>query len=209
MELTDIQQDALLEIFNIGAGHAAATLSRMVNEEVMLSVPTVQFLKLAQAAELLGTTRRISAVAQSFNGPFKLEAILIFSENETLEVVRLMIGEKIPLHELTDLEQDALIEIGNIILNSCIGTLSELFATEFTSSLPAFRLGTSEEVLGAGCEPDDHVVMLLHVDFGLERHNIRGHVVFLLDVSSLERLKERVNHFVYRAMGTDSQGAAH
>ena len=43
--LNDLQQDALLEIFNIGVGKAAAALSKMTSEEVLLSVPTLEFLE--------------------------------------------------------------------------------------------------------------------------------------------------------------------
>lgn len=198
IELTDIQHDALVEVFNIGVGHAAATMSRMVTEEVTLSVPSIKFQSRWQAAEALGGggTKRICAVTQRFTGPFSAEAILMFPEDKSLEIVRLMIGDQIPLDELTELEQEALSEIGNIILNSCIGTLANIFGHEFSSSLPVFHLGTSGELLNVEERREDHVVMLLHIDFILAKHEIHGYVAFLLDVSSIEGLKDSINRFL-------------
>ena len=39
----DLQQDVINEWLNLGMGHAAASLSQMVGDEVLLSVPTVKF----------------------------------------------------------------------------------------------------------------------------------------------------------------------
>ena len=51
--LTDLQHDALVEIFNIGVGHAARAMSEIVNEPVTMSVPSISFLTRAAAAEML------------------------------------------------------------------------------------------------------------------------------------------------------------
>ena len=79
-QLTDIQHDALVEIFNLGVGRAAAAMSRIVNEEVTMSVPMIAFQSRAEVAKTLGSTegRRICAIAQHFEGAFNTEAFLMF-----------------------------------------------------------------------------------------------------------------------------------
>lgn len=198
-ELDEIERDALIEVFNIGVGQAAAVMSRMVNEEVSLSVPSFVFTSLLAAAQNLmdDVGQRICGVSQRFKGTFDADAILMFPENKSLEIVRLMVGDDIPLDELTDMEQEALSEIGNIILNALIGSLANVFGSEFSCSLPEFRLGTGSEILQAGgWESDDATVLLLHIDFNLEKRQINGYVAFLLDVSSMQGLKESINRFI-------------
>jgi chemotaxis protein CheC len=203
--LSELEHDALVEIFNIGVGQAAAAMSGIVNEAVTMSVPSISFLNRADAAGLLGhrgeQAQRICGVSQHYAGAFETEAILMFPEDKSLEIVRLMVGELVPLSELTEMEQEAMSEIGNIILNSCVGTLANIFEQELQGSLPVYHVGTSEDILSASGSAADSVVMMLHIDFILEMHQIHGYVAFILDVSALRDLKEQINLYLRRVMG--------
>jgi chemotaxis protein CheC len=201
--LSELQHDALVEIFNIGVGHAARAMSEIVNEEVTMSVPSITFVNRADAASMLGNKERsrVCGVSQHYEGAFSTEAILMFPEDKSLDIVRLMVGESVPLKELTEMEQEAMSEIGNIILNSCVGTLANIFSQELSGSLPAYHVGTSEEILTASGGQGDSVVLMLHIDFILETHQIHGYVAFILDLSALHDLKEQVDRYVARAMG--------
>lgn len=197
-ELNEIERDALTEVFNIGVGQAAAAMSQMVNEEVSLSVPRFTFTSRKDAAKTLtdGVGQRICGVSQRFQGTFDADAILMFPESKSLEIVRLMIGDDMPLDELTDMEQEALSEIGNIILNALIGSLANVFGSEFSCSLPVFHLGTSNEILQVEGASESATTLLLHIDFNLEKQHINGYVAFLLDISSMQGLKDSINRFI-------------
>jgi len=203
--LSELENDALVEIFNIGVGQAAASMSAIVHEEVTMSVPAISFMHRAAAAMLLGRgdheNERICGVSQHYEGAFETEAILMFPEDKSLEIVRLMVGEAVPLQELTEMEQEAMCEIGNIILNSCVGTLANIFQHELQGSLPVYHVGTSDEILTASGSLSDTVVLMLHIDFILEKHQIHGYVAFILDISALHDLKEQINRYIARAMG--------
>ena len=201
--LTELQHDALVEIFNIGVGHAAKAMSEIVNEPVTMSVPSISFLNRADAAAMLGNkdTSRVCGVSQHYDGAFSTDAILMFPEDKSLDIVRLMVGESVPLKELTEMEQEAMSEIGNIILNSCVGTLANIFSQELSGSLPEYHVGTSEEILCAAGGQADTVVLMLHIDFILETHQIHGYVAFILDLSALHDLQEQVDLYLAKAMG--------
>jgi chemotaxis protein CheC len=202
--LSELQHDALVEIFNIGVGHAAKAMSDMVNEEVTMSVPTIAFLNRADAAEMLGNkdNERVCGVSQHYDGAFQTEAILMFPEDKSLDIVLLMVGESVPLEELTEMEQEAMSEIGNIILNSCVGTLANIFAQELSGSLPQYHVGSSEDILTASGGHADTVVLMLHIDFILEKHQIHGYVAFILDLTALHDLQEQVDRYLAKVMGS-------
>ncbi|MBS1188033.1 MAG: chemotaxis protein CheC [Burkholderiaceae bacterium] len=197
-ELTELQHDALVEIFNMGVGSAANAMSRIVNEEVAMSVPRITFQNRADAAMALGDreSRRISGVSQRYEGSLSTDAVLMFPEEKSLEIVRLMVGDAVPMEELTEMEQEAMSEIGNIILNACVGTLANIFNTELQGSLPNYMVGSSSDILSIGDKSTDDIVLMLHIDFAIEKHRIDGYVAFLLDMMSMHDLRQHIDNYL-------------
>jgi chemotaxis protein CheC len=187
--LNALQHDALVELFNIGVGQAACALSEIVGDEVTMAVPTIRFLERAAAAALMGSETRVCGVRQHYEGGLRTEAIVMFAEDKSLDIVRLMVGDAVPFDELTEMEQEAMGEIGNIVLNSCVGTLANLFERELRGSLPVVQIASSAAILGAASAADakdgNPIVLMLHIDLALEAHRIHGFIAFVLDMQAL------------------------
>lgn len=204
VRLTDLEHDALVELFNIGVGQAAAAMSEIVSETVAMSVPAISFLTRAAAAKLLASRStgngRLCGISQHYSGAFETEAVLMFPEEKSQEIVRLMVGESMPLAELSAMEQEAMSEIGNILLNSCIGALANLLGSELHGSLPRYHVGYSDEVL-AQAGSNETAVLMLHIEFVIERQQIAGDVAFIMDMTALQDLKQHVAGFLARSVG--------
>jgi chemotaxis protein CheC len=198
--LTELEHDALVELFNLGVGQAAAAMSQIVHEEVTMSVPTILFQTRADCVRTLGTSegRRICAITQHYEGAFKTDAILMFPEEKSLEIVRLMVGQTLSMEELSEMEQEAMSEIGNIILNSCVATLANIAGKELQGSLPLYHVGTSAEILERTGSQWDGLVLTLKIDFSIERHQIHGYVAFLLDLTALHDLRQYIDNYLAR-----------
>lgn len=196
--LSDIEHDALSEIFNLGVGQAAAAMSRIVNEEVSMSVPLITFQSRAEVAKTLGSSegRRICAVTQHYKGAFNTEAILMFPEEKSLEIVRLMVGQSVAMEQLSEMEQEAMSEIGNIILNCCMATLANMSGKELQGSLPVYRVGTGDDILATSGDQWNGQVLTLKIGFNIERRQINGYVAFLLDMSALQDLQYHINQYI-------------
>lgn len=195
--LTELQSDALSEIFNIGVGRAASSLSLIVNDEVLLSAPAVKVVRREQAAQMLLGTEPcpFSAVSQNFSGPFEAQAMLIFRESNALEIVRLMVGAHLTIEELTEFEPETMCEIGNIILNACMSSLADLLRISFDGTLPVHRFGDAENLpILAGDE--DQMVLLLQVDMVIRQQHIQGHILFLLSVASMHSLLDCLDTYL-------------
>lgn len=184
--LSELQQDALGEIFNIGVGRAAAGLSLIVNDEVLLSAPRVQLVPTAEVHHtLLGKDyQSFSTVSQNFSGPFDAKAILIFPENNALTIVSHMLGDDIPPDELSEYEQEAMCEVGNIILNACLSALADIFKVSIEGGLPQHQFCDSQNIVIDGMSQD--VVLVLQVDMSISQEHVEGHLLFVLSVNSLE-----------------------
>lgn len=198
-QLSDLQLDALTEIFNIGAGRAAASLSEIVGDEVKLSVPSIQLYQSSEinADALSLNSTRLGAVKQRFSGPFDADAMLLFTEDRALEIVHDMMNSQVSIKEVAEFEQEAMCELGNIILNACLSSMADMLDLILHSSLPAYSVGTTEIVLQQIVSEADHpLVLVLHIDLTIEKHHSQGCLVFLLSSSSLQKLLTHIDRFI-------------
>lgn len=200
VDLTDLERDALTELVNMGVGRAATHLSRMVSDQVLLSVPSVDIVRRDSAARLLSARERSSLVAveQRFNGSFSGRALLIFPETNSLELARAVLGSELSLEEIVDLEQDALAEIGNIILNGCLVVMANTLKDNLSISLPSVLRGDSDRIFENAGGNLDELVMFLYIDFSIRSRSIRGYIALLMGLSSLESLKVLIHGFIER-----------
>nr|WP_034334121.1 chemotaxis protein CheC [Herbaspirillum sp. B39] len=198
--LNEIERDALTEIFNVGAGRAAQSLSEIVGDEVRLSVPSVEVLRSGAIDEqVLPRTRgRFATVSQNFDGPFDAEAVLLFTEDRALSIVRDMMGSQMSLDELAEFEREAMCELGNIILNACLSAMADMLDITSTSRFRQFWVSSPDEISArlASAQGDESYVLVLHIDLVIEKHQTDGHLIFLLSSSSLHALVEHVQRYL-------------
>ncbi len=200
-KLSNFQKDAITEVLNIGMGVAAASLSEMVYEPVHLSVPNVEMLlredAITRIRELAGD--ELSAVVESFDGTFSGDAMLIFPKTQTFALVRALLQEQdMSLEILSEMEQEALTEVGNIILNACLGSLANIFNSSLNYQLPTYTQGTCKDLFLQQMRLKTSVegVLLLNMHFLMKQTNIDGYLIILMDVNSLRELtKELENYF--------------
>jgi chemotaxis protein CheC len=195
--LTDLERDALNELSNIAMARASNSLRQMVEHQVLLSVPVVEILSQDAASKLVSTPDRpkLVAVRQDFKGPFFGRALLIFPEASSLELVRVIVGRQLSLDDIADLEDEALAETGNIILNSWIATIANLLKLGITMSLPVVVRGESRQIFeNAGVQTT--LVLFLHIKFEISNKEIRGYVALLMDIPSLDELRSFIADFI-------------
>jgi chemotaxis protein CheC len=204
--LSELERDALTEIVNIGVSRAASSLRKMIGDQVLLSVPSIEVVNQKRAARLI-SEREVSdlvAVRQDFAGPFSGRALLIFPETNSLELVRAVTGGELTAQEVVEMEGEALCETGNVILNACLATMANMLKRSLTMTLPEIIRGTSASLfevdpknLGGG------LVLFLYIDFAVRSRDIRGYIAMIMDIPSLETLKELLGEFIERVVGDD------
>lgn len=202
--LTELELDAMIELVNLGVSRAAASLRELVGEQVLLSVPDVMLVSRARAVEILGEREasRLVAVHQVFEGDIAGRALLIFPETKSLELVRAVTGGELPLEDIIELEQEALAETGNIILNGCLATIANQLQRSLKMSLPEILRGEGPEFFDLGSPPEaGDVVMFLYINFAVRERDIRGYIAMLMDMPSLAALKGLLREFIERATG--------
>jgi len=187
--LIPFQVDALTELINIGLGRAAAILNEMATSHVKLSVPRVEVLSLKEI--LIGKGRQLNAtlssVKMSFTGTMGGSAFLAFPPESALRLVSLLTGEDRESPDLDSLKMETLNEVGNIVLNGVLGSISNAMEGMVHYSIPSYQEATLERMFLESVDEDDAVVLAV-AEFTVEEQNVHGDTLLILEPKSFMTL---------------------
>lgn len=205
IRIDDLERDALTELVNIGVSRAASGLRQMVGRQVILSVPSVEVVSRVAASALIREreTGPLVAIRQDFHGAFEGQALLIFPEQNSMELVRSVTAGHVGAAELADLEDEALSETGNIVLNSCLATMANMLERPLEMSLPKVIRGAGPSLFALGGATEEGVVLFLYINFAVSDRDIRGYIAMLMDLPSLDTLKALIREFIEKVVGED------
>ena len=193
MDLTSVQQDALVELINIGFGRAAASLSKLTGHRVQLQVPEITMCPIEQMATHLRPllqNEEVASVHQIFSGPVEGDALLVLDQNSAAILKELLTNEPALPLEIDRSAREVLTEIGNILLNACLGTFGNLLKVQVSFSVPHLALETLEGIVGsiAVGRQGLRYALIVHAAFRLRDSSLTGYLVIVLGVASMERL---------------------
>lgn len=192
MNLTTVQQDALIELINIGFGRAAAALSKLTGHRVQLEVPQITMCPIEEMTDrlrgLLGN--ELATVHQIFSGSVEGDALLVLDQNSAAILKELLTSEPALPLEIDRSAREVVTEIGNILLNACLGTFGNLLKVQVSFSVPHLTLETLERVVGSIAVDRQGLryALIVHSSFRLRNSSLTGYLVIVLGVASIERL---------------------
>jgi chemotaxis protein CheC len=194
MILTTAQQDALIELINIGFGRAAAALSKLTGHRVQLEVPQVVMCPIDEMADRLRPmlADEIATVHQIFSGPVNGDAMLVLDQHSAAILKELLTDEPALPLEIDRSAREVVTEIGNIVLNACLGTFGNLLKVQVSFSVPHLTLDTLESVVGSVAVERQGLryALIIHSSFRLRNSSLTGYLVIVLGVASIERLMQ-------------------
>jgi chemotaxis protein CheC len=201
VEIDKESLDAITEIINIGVGRSASLLNQMTNSNIRLRVPkifVIRFKELADTNWSLFGEDVLSTVMLEFQGNFSGLTAILFPPESAASLVMLLSGENDPKAEMDAIRVETLKEVGNIIINSVMGSISNVLAQHLSFSLPVYYEGKPSSIASTRRTiGDDDCVIVAHTQFMIESRNIEGKILILLEVGSLESLVESL-HSAYR-----------
>lgn len=201
---SEIEIDTLQELMNIAFGQASADLAEVINVFIVLSVPSLKFNREASLTEFInseiGDLNNYKIVEQSYWGKSRGVALLAFPHEAELELIA-MFREDADIEvdaEMSDeLDNEMLIEIGNILIGACVSKLAELLKDLVTFVPP--RVISGEQLIEAlvenSFESDNSRVILLKTVFKIENRELSGHLFLLNNLDSIHTLKDALNAF--------------
>lgn len=203
MELTEHHRDALAELINIAFSRTAASLSDLTQNRVELEVPEVALYSIdkLEAGLRKFVSGEVASVHQIFSGPVAGDGLLLMNHDGAAELVHLLTGEDAPSGRLRSSAKEVLSEIGNILLNACMGIFGDLLEVRFTFTVPRLHLealGNLLDSLVIGKEGLKHA-LVAGAMFRVQNSEVTGCLAIVLGVDSFERLVHGVDEWAGRA----------
>jgi len=196
VQLTAIQQDALVELLNIGFGRAASSLSQLTGHRVLLEVPEVTIHPVEEVSRALGRviTENVASVHQIFSGPVSGDALLMIDQTGAGMLKELLTNEPALPLAIDASAREVITEVGNILLNACLGTFGNLLNVQVAFSVPHLTLESVGAILESLRINHEGVryALVVHAGFKLRHAQVRGYLVIVLSVASLDRLIREV-----------------
>ena len=190
--LSAMQMDALREVANIGAGHAATALSQMTGHSIMINVPALAVKERSLIAELLeNPDGPVAAVDVHIVGDLTGQTLLVFTLEAAKRLSGLLTGRPSQDGELSVLERSAVQEVGNILASAYLNALSQIVGGVLLPTPPRVDTGPGAQVVAeaAARGPGSDPVLSINTRFTLERGpEIRGSFLVLPDDESLSRM---------------------
>ena len=203
MDLTASQKDALTELINIGYARAAAALSDLTGHRITLDVPEVAIHLIPEIKQKLQSVIRgeVATVNQVFNGPISGNAILLLDREAAMLLNRLL-TDRSGVPDLDGAAREVITEVGNIVLNACLGAFGNLLKVQVTFTVPYLQFESVQKVLRsitvAGNELE--YALIIHTRFNMRESDVSGYLVIILGVTSLERLLLELQKWEEREM---------
>ncbi|HEX2977048.1 MAG TPA: chemotaxis protein CheC [Bacteroidales bacterium] len=192
MYLTENQTDALTELINIGFSKSASSLSELTGYRILLGTPSVRLLPISELSNVLSDIvhDRIVTVHQIFNGVISGDAMLILNQNDSKNLVSLMLDD-IASDSLSNASvKDVLSEVGNIMLNSCLGMFGNILKIRITFTVPHLQLETLENLIRTITIDNVEIsyALMVSMEFRLRDKAINSYLILVLGITSLEQL---------------------
>ncbi len=198
--LTNLQTELLTEILNAGVGRAGSVLSDLVGCRVRMQVPMVgvtEFKDLHACLEI-DNSIELASVCQQFHGSMDGYALLLLSRENGNSLTRRLVGDDIDPETIDTERSEALVEVGNILTNSVLGTISNIVGHRFDYQVPVYREGTLPEIIGysshaASCIVRDSKTLYARAHFDFDSARVIGSVLILLTEGSFDHLIELID----------------
>ena len=194
MKLSAVQADAIQELGNIGAAHATTTLSQMLSSSVSMSVPAIKSIDISELGNHVGDESAAMVVFE-LQGEIPHGGYIIFyiTRESAIRLTNTMLGMTDMDRELNEMDQSALLEVGNIMVSAFLDATAELLGFIMLPSPPALSIDMAHAAMESlvaqlGEEVDE--VLLFSTELICEEHKIDSDIIMLPETSTLKRITE-------------------
>lgn len=197
--LSDLERDALREVANIGAGHAATALSQMTGRTIMIDVPEVEIRRLEEVAELVGPPETvIAAILMHMMGDLTGRTMVVLPDNSARILCDILLRR--PPGATTGyaaMEHSTLKETGNILSSAYLNALSDFMGMMLLPSIPSLVIDLAGAVLTTtylNFGHDRDFVLCVDTSFRVEgaHETLRGQFLLLPDLPSLHAIFDAI-----------------
>lgn len=194
-QITDMHLDVLKEIGNIGAAHAATSLSQLLSRKVDMHVPGVELVTFDEMFDLAGgPDQTVVGIYLRIEGDLSGSMFFMLSLESANRFIRILTGdESFDFHHppYSEIGVSSMQEVGNILSGSYLSALSDFTGLKIYPTVPSLSVDMVGAIVSFGLievsQFSDEVIVIdtqIHGEGDSELEHIRGHFFLLPDPSS-------------------------
>ena len=196
-QLSSLEIDTLREIGSIGTGNAATALSQMLGREVRITLPEVRIMGYNEAIEWIGGPEQVTAgVLVGMGGQMNGIMLSVQQIGFVNMVLEHMMNMSITSYEqLDELGRSTLVEVGNIMISTCINAFSGLSDISVNLTVPAFAVDMQGAILSvpmAEYGGMSDYLMTIGGNFVCENQEVPCRLLLSPDIRSLNFLLKKL-----------------
>lgn len=200
MIMSESRIDTLTELVTLGIGRSAEVLNLILNEHIELSAPVISILDVGELPEILKADEdRLSAVSMRYAGSMDGVTELIFRSKEAGKLVDCITGEENRTEEGLDaLRAGTLCEVGNVVINSLMGAISNELDFHLTYTVPTYLEGGVDVLVAEAKLAEARAVLLAKTVFNVATLRIEGEIAVFMSLASLHHLEKSLDLYLAR-----------
>ncbi|MBT5026801.1 MAG: chemotaxis protein CheC [Nitrospina sp.] len=195
MNINNEQLDTIKELFNIGVGRAAQTLSTMLNSFIQLEVPTVEIFENPDYSELKSRfdLDNVSSVSMDYESSFSGSVFLMIPPESATVLVSALVNEEPGPISLDPVRAGTLCEVGNMIINSLMGSIANVLKETVNYSLPEYKENTFQNILEDKSEEGETSICIANTTMKIQELEINGNLIIIFKVGHLKKLLDSID----------------
>ncbi len=193
VELNETQLDALKEVGNIGAGHAATALAHLTGCKITMTVPRVQLVPLGQVADLVGGDEALVAAAlQHFGGEAQGSILVVLSEPNARRLIWMITSDEALLAQPLHAQAERLRHSVGVLIVSYLSALSRFVGRRLEPSethVAVDMAGAIIDAVLAEISQEADMALVIETEFRAPDpagEQVAGHMLLLPSLDSLK-----------------------
>lgn len=195
----------ITDLVNIGIGQSTKMLNQLLDSRVHITSPTIKLLNDNQLPKLLDYSQsdKITSVNLKFSNDIQGCVKLVFPYESALKLVHIFlenanIGTDTEMFD--SLKTSALTEIGNIVLSSLIGSISNEMNLQINYNVPYYNEGTVADTILQEKSCVKHVLLYCVTKFSDENVDVSGNIIIFFDFDKFHEFIKTLDNY-YNIIG--------
>ncbi len=195
MTLGRMEHDALAELFNIGLHRAAASLSELTGQRIIVEAPRLWSCPIdqmrGQIVELVSGD--LATVHQIFRGKVAGDAVLLLEYDKAALLTGELTNGEVGLGgQLDQSAREVLAEVGNIVLSACLSAFGDMMKVAVSFAVPRIHIESAEEMIRSITIGEEEIqyAVIAATRFRLSRLEVGGYLILVLGLTSLSWMTE-------------------
>lgn len=191
----DMELDFLKEVANIGLGHAATSLSSMINNRVDISLPQISIISLENIVGM--KINDVCVVKTGFSGEIKGALLIVLSDNTSFWLIDKISGNKEKTtNEYTEMGKSAINEFTNIIGGAFLTSISNFMEYSLMPKIPEMFTGKGFKIkteFEKSLKKESDSVIYVKTQIFVNKKEIEAELYLLLDKKSFKLMFDKMN----------------